>query len=335
MPAKVSNISYYLPKQSFTNKDFFELFPEAEKNNNLSKIGINNRQIVQTELASDLAINAAKNLFKEHNISPNDIDFVIFCAQEFDYYTPTTACVIQNKLGIPTNAGAFDYNLGCSGFVYGLGMAKGLIESIGLKNVLLLTSSTLTKTFHPKDKSSRYIFGDGAAATLVTNDSNQGGIGEFVFGTDGKGFDKIIVKDGGPRNPISDSSHIEKTDEYGNTHSDSCFYMNGTSIFIFGIKTVPKIIEELLTKSQLNFDEIDLFIFHQANRFLLETLQKKVGIPDEKFFIFMESVGNTVSSTIPIALAEAIKCGKAKSGQKIMLIAFGVGLSWSGTIIEI
>ena len=335
MKASIKNISYYLPEKSFTNKDFFELFPDAEKNTNLEKIGILNRQIVTKELASDLAVSAAKKLFKEHNISPNDIDFVIFCAQEFDYFTPTTACVIQNKLGIPTHAGAFDYNLGCSGFVYGLSMAKGLIESIGLKNVLLLTSSTLTKTFHPKDKSSRYIFGDGAAATLISKDNDNRNIGEFVFGTDGKSFDKIIVKDGGPRNPISESSHIEKTDEYGNTHSDSCFYMNGTSIFIFGIKTVPKIIEELLSKSKLKFEDIDLFIFHQANRFLLETLQKKVGIPDEKFFIFMENVGNTVSSTIPIALAEAIKCGKAKNGQKIMLVAFGVGLSWSGTIIEI
>ena len=334
MPAKIAHISYHLPEKKFSNNDFFEIFPESKENTNLDKIGIKSRQIVEKELASDLAVEAAKKLFKEHNISPESIDFVIFCAQEFDYYTPTTACVIQHKLGIPTSAGAIDYNLGCSGFVYGLSIAKGFIEAIGLKNVLLLTSSTLTKTFHEGDKSSRYIFGDGAAATLITN-SNHKGIGEFIFGTDGCGFEKIIVKDGGPRNPISESSLINRTDEYGNTHNDACFYMNGTSIFIFGIKRVPKIIEELLDKSKLSFEDIDLFIFHQANRFLLETLQKKIGIPDDKFFIHMKTVGNTVSSTIPIALNEAIKSGKAKSGQKILLVAFGVGLSWAGTIIEI
>ena len=319
---------------NFSNEDFFKLFPESKNNQNLKKIGIQNRRIAEKELASDLAVNAAKKLFSEHNVSPENIDFIIFCAQEFDYYTPTTACVIQQKLGIPSDAGAIDYNLGCSGFVYGLSIAKGFIESIGLNNVLLLTSSTLTKTFHEKDKSSRYIFGDGAAATLITK-NNKSGIGEFIFGTDGSGYNKIIVKDGGSRNALTESSYIEKTDEYGNIYNDACFFMNGTSIFIFGIKTVPKMINELLSKSGLHHSEIDLYIFHQANRFLIETLQKKIGIPDEKRFIYMENVGNTVSSTIPIALYEALKCGQAKPGQKILLAAFGVGLSWSATIIEI
>ncbi len=266
MPAKIKHISYFLPNKVFSNSDFFEIFPNEKTNQNLKKIGIQKRHIAIDELASDLAIGAAEKLFKEHNISPKEIDFVIFCAQEFDYYTPTTACVIQQRLGIPTTAGAIDYNLGCSGFVYGLSIAKGFIESIGLKNVLLLTSSTLTKTFHEKDKSSRYVFGDGAAATLITDSKNTKGIGEFVFGTDGSGFEKIIVRDGGSRNPITESSLIDKSDEFGNVYNDSCFFMNGTSIFIFGIKRVPKLIDELLSKSKLSLSDIDLFIFHQANR---------------------------------------------------------------------
>jgi 3-oxoacyl-[acyl-carrier-protein] synthase-3 len=332
MPAHIKHISYHLPETKFSNKDYFEVFPEAKTNVNLKKIGITSRQIVQEELASDLAVLAAKKLFSEHNINPTEIDFILFCAQEFDYYTPTTACLIQEKLGVPNHAGALDFNLGCSGFVYGLSIAKGLIESVGVKNVLLLTSSTLTKTFHQKDKNSRFIFGDGAAATLISNNSSKS-IGEFIFGTNGKGYDKIIVKNGGARNPINKDSLIEKQDNYGNTYSDSCFYMNGTSIFIFGLKTVPKIIDELLIKSNLEKEEIDLFVFHQANEFLLKTLQKKLNIPDNKFFISMKETGNTVSSSIPIALHEAYKQNKIKHGNKIMLIAFGVGLSWSGTII--
>ena len=335
MSSKISKISYFLPEKEFSNNDFFELFPDSKDKTNLQKIGIQKRHIAKEELASDLAVEAAKKLFKEHNISPKEIDFVIFCAQEFDYYTPTTACVIQEKLGIPSHAGAIDYNLGCSGFVYGLSIAKGFIESIDLNNVLLLTSSTLTKTFHEKDKSSRYIFGDGAAATLITKSNTPNGIGEFIFGTDGSGYNKIIVKDGGARNEITKDSLLDKSDEFGNVYNDSCFFMNGTSIFIFAIKRVPKLIEELLRKSNLSLSDIDLFIFHQANRFLIETLQKKIGIPDEKTFIYMETIGNTVSSTIPIALCEAIKSGKATSGQKVLLAAFGVGLSWSATIIEI
>jgi 3-oxoacyl-[acyl-carrier-protein] synthase-3 len=335
MPSSIKYISYYLPEKEFSNEKYFELFPESETNENLKKIGIKNRHIAENELASDLAVKAAEKLFSENNISPSEIDFIIFCAQEFDYYTPTTACVIQERLNIPTHAGAFDYNLGCSGFVYGLSIAKGLIESIGVNNVLLLTASTLTKTFHPKDKSSRFIFGDGAAATLISTTKKNNGIGEFIFGTSGKGFEKIIVKDGGARNPITKDSLIDKTDEYGNTYNDSCFFMDGTSIFIFGIKTVPKIIDELLQKSKLQKEDIDLYVFHQANKFLLETLQKKLNIPADKFYIHMENMGNTVSSTIPIALHEAIKEGKAKKGQKVLLVAFGVGLSWAGTIITL
>lgn len=330
----IKHISYSVPKQTFSNSDYFEVFPETQSNPNLDKIGIENRHIAVKELASDLAVDAANKLFIEHNVNPSEIDFVIFCAQEFDFYTPTTACVIQNRLNIPTHAGALDINLGCSGFVYCVGVAKGLIEAMGVKNVLLLTSSTLTKKIHALDKSSRYVFGDGAAATLISK-SNLDGIGPFLMGTEGKEHEKIIVTDGGARNPITTTSSNLITDDYGNSHSNETFFMNGASIFVFALKTVPKLVFDLLEKSQLEKEEIDLFVFHQANEFLLRTLQRKLNIPDEKFFIYMKEVGNTVSSTIPIAMYHAIKSEKVKSGQKVMIVAFGVGLSWAGTIITV
>jgi 3-oxoacyl-[acyl-carrier-protein] synthase-3 len=335
--AFIKGISYYLPETIFTNKDFYSLFPEAVSNKeNLDMIGVEQRRITKTsETASDLAVKSALQFFKEHKVEPSEIDFLLFCAQEFDYYGPTSACIIHEKIGLPKNCGALDFNLGCSGFVYGLSLAKGMIESIGVKNVMLITSSTLTKKFHPKDKSSRYVFGDGAAATLISSRSAEEGIGKFIFGTDGKGANKIIVKDGGARNPISDSSFVESADEYGNVTNAACYYMDGPGVFIFGLKTVPKMINELLEKEQKKTDDIDLFIFHQANLFLIDHIRKKLHLSEEKIFNFMGEVGNTVSSSIPIALAEAIKAGKAKKGQTILLAGFGVGLSWAATTIRL
>lgn len=336
MSAYIKAISYYLPEKVYSNQDFFRDFPETVPGlNNLLKIGVQNRHIIdKNETASDLAVISATNFFKETDISPSEIDFLLFCSLEFDYYTPATACVIHQKLNLPKNCGVLDFNHGCSGYVYGLSLAKGFIESLGLNNVLLITSSSLTKKIHPKDKSSRFVFGDGAATTLISS-REQTGIGNFVFGTDGNGVDKIIVKDGGGRNPLSDLSFVDFSDEYGNITNAASFYMNGTGIFLFGVKTVPNAINDLLKKENKTIQNIDLFIFHQANLFLINTIATKLGIPDEKVFNFMENVANTVSSTIPIALLEAMKCGKAKKGDTVLLVGFGVGLSWAVTTITI
>lgn len=335
MHAYLRAIEYYLPPNVFSNEDYFAIFPELESNKNLSKIGIGERRIISEGItASDMAVDAAEALFKNTGIDRSEVDYVLFCAQEFDHYTPTTACLIQERLGLPKQCGALDYNLGCSGFVYGLQVAKGLIEATGVKNVLLLTSSALTRTFHEKDKSSRFLFGDGACATLVGSREEEWGMSQFVFGTDGSGGDRIIVKDGGARKAVNDASYEDHEDDYGNVTNDASFYMNGTSIFVFGMRTVPKMIEELLAKCKIDFDEIDQFVFHQANRFMIESIAKKAGIPREKFYVYMEKCGNTVASTIPIALLEAQKEGRVKAGDKVLLAAFGVGLSWAGTVVQ-
>ena len=335
MKASIKAISYYLPPDIYSNVDYFNDFPELVNNTNIARLGINERHIVSPQqTASDLAVQSALRLFEEHHIDKNDIDFIIFCSQEFDYYTPATACIIQERLGIPQQAGALDINQGCSGYAYGLSLAKGLVEACDRKNVLFLTSSTLTKTFHPKDKSSRYLFGDGAAATLVSA-GDESGIGAFVFGTDGKSADKIIIKDGGARNPITVASKQEKQDDYGNITSNANFYMNGTAIFNFALRKVPLMISELLEKSKMEMESIDLFVFHQTNKFMNDVIRKKMGIPEEKFVNFLESCGNTVSSTIPIALYESIKSGQAQKGQNVLLAGFGTGLSWSATIIKL
>lgn len=336
LKAYIKHISYHLPDKIFSNDDFFSIFPDSKKNlDTFKKIGIKKRHIVADgELASDLAVKSAQKLFNKYSIDSNLIDFVLFCAQEFDYYTPTTACVIHERLKLPKNCGALDFNLGCSGYPYGLSIAKGLIEGVGVKNVLLLTASTLTRKVHPKDRSLRFLFGDAACATLISSRENDG-IHNFVFGTDGAGAEKIIIKDGGARNNIESSSHDEIIDDFGNITSRAHMDMNGVSVFSFSVKTAPALVNELLVKNDKQLEDIDLFIFHQANLFIIEAIRKKINIPEHKVFNYIELVGNTVSSSIPIALYEAIKSGRAKKGDTILLAGFGVGLSWSGTIITL
>lgn len=337
MRAFIKAISYHLPKKIFSNEDFFAAFPDSiSQKENYLRIGVSERHIVEENItASDIGVIAGLNLFKEHSIKPEEIDFLLFCSLEFDYHFPSSCSIIQAKLDLPKSCGATDYNLGCSGYVYGLGIAKGLIESVGMKNVLLITASTLSKKIHPKDKSSRFIFGDASAATLISSRENNRGLGSFVFGTDGKKAEKIIIKDGGGRNPLSKDSYKEIEDESGNITSNAHLQMEGTGVFYFGLKTIPEMIQQVLLKDELKIEEIDLFIFHQANLFLISTVCAKLNIPNEKVYNYMEKVGNTVASSIPITLNEAMKDGKAKSGQKILLAGFGVGLSWGATIIEL
>lgn len=336
MSAYLRAISYYLPAGVYSNDDFYRNFPQESSNKkSLARVGVVKRHRVAPGItASDMAAESAFRLFKEHSIAATEIDFLLFCAQEFDHYTPTTACLIHEKLGLASHCGALDYNLGCSGFIYGLGVAKGLIESIGIKNVLLLTASTISKKIHQKDKGAQFIYGDAAAATLISA-GNTGSIGDFIFGTDGKGADKIIVRDGGGRSPLSDKSFMETTDEFGNTTNPASHYMNGPAVLLFGLKTVPEMVQAILKKSHTNIQDIDLFIFHQANLFLIENIRKKLMIPKEKVFNYFKDVGNTISSTIPIALKEAIRSGKAKSGDTLLLAGFGVGFSWGATIIRL
>jgi 3-oxoacyl-[acyl-carrier-protein] synthase-3 len=333
MSATVKHISYYIPPSSLSNEKLNKEFPEWSVEKISSKTGIYNRGIAEgNETSSDLAYKAAERLFEEHSVNREDIDFVMLCTQSPDYFLPTTACLLQERLGLSQNCGAFDYNLGCSGYVYGLAIAKGLVNTGIAKNLLLITAETYSKFINPKDKKNRTIFGDAAAATLITNEGTGGSIQEFVLGTDGRGAKNLIVKNGGMRNRNGDANIV--TDEFNNTFSDDDLFMNGQEIFIFTLKAIPKMIKSVMKKHELEMSDIDLFIFHQANGFMLEHLRKKLKIDKDKFFIFLENCGNTVSSTIPIALAEAKKAGKIGKGNKVLLAGFGVGYSWGATILE-
>ena len=301
--SKIIDIAYYLPEEVLTNEDLQEEFENYDAEKVENKIGIKKRHVAKNnETSLDLAYKASLKLLRSN--PSYDIDFLILCTQTPNYILPTTACILQDKLKLSKQIGAFDFNLGCSGYVYGLAICKGLISSGTATNILFVTADTYTKYIHKKDKGNRSIFGDGATATLISK-SNSLQIGSFDLGTDGSGYDKLIIKNGGTAHQKLDDAQ-EKIYGDGNVFNDNCIYMNGPEIFNFTIKNVPVLIENTLEVNEQRIDEVDYFIFHQANKFMLEYLRKKIKIPIDKFYIDLEESGNTVSSTIPIAIKKAI-----------------------------
>ena len=341
MKSFIRHISYYLPEQTLTNKELCEQFPPITENEIFRRSGVKIRHIALNKddrsndiSGSDIALKSAQKLFEEYNIDPRAIDFLLFCTEGLDYKAPSTASILQDRLGLAQTIGAIDIPMGCTGFVNGLSVAKGLIESGQATNILLLTAEVPSYVIHPDDLELKMLFGDAAASTLIQGgEGNEHTIGPFVFGNDGSGVRHMKVKSSGIREPI-DQAWMEKY-KSANGMKYGLLEMNGQEIFLFALKVVPLLIQELLNKSGMEEKEINLYIFHQANGFLLETLRKKLKIPEEKFFTYLEMVGNTVSASIPIALKEAMNCGRAKRGDRIALISFGVGFAWSGTIITL
>lgn len=332
MNTYIKAISYYLPEKVVTNEELVKEFPEWSVDKVAQKVGVDSRHLAANdETAGDMAEKAARKLFEEYNVDPKSIDFLMLCTQSPDYFLPSTACVLQDRLGIPTSAGAFDYNLGCSGCVYGMAMAKGLIAAGIAKNVLLLTAETYNKYLHPSDKSNRSIFGDGAAACLVSTEGFAK-IGEFTLGTDGSGANNLIVKTGAARQKERTGKFVE--DEEGHVWYDDFLYMNGGNIFNFTLNSVPVMMKKILDLNGLEKEQIDYYVFHQANKFMLNTIRKVCVLPKDKFYVNLATTGNTVSSTVLIGLKDCVANGIIKAGDKVMVSGFGVGLSWGGTVLE-
>lgn len=321
--AYIHSIEYSLPDNILDNNQLAQEFPEWEAEKIAEKVGIQTRHVcLKNETALDLAYTAAEKVLSDFD--RDKVDFIILCTQSPDYFLPTGACILQDRLKLRKDIGAFDYNLGCSGFIYGLALSKSLINSNMASCVLLIMAETYSKHIHPSDKSNRSIFGDGAAATLILSSPTEK-IHEFVLGTDGSGKDNLIVKNGGLR--FQNIQAVDVPENY--------LYMNGPEIFNFTLDVVPDLIKNVLQKNNLNIDQVDFCIFHQANKFMLEYLVKKLIIDPKKFYINMLETGNTVSATIPIALKDCLDEGLVKSGDKVLSAGFGVGYSWGATIFTI
>ena len=329
--AYIKGIASYLPESTLDNQTLANQYPQWSVDRIEEKTGISSRHIIaHNENVSDMAVYSVEKLLKNCNLERSEIDYLLLCTQSPDYLLPTTACIVQDRLGLPTSCGALDFNLGCSGYVYGLSLAKGLIESNQAKNVLLITSEAYSRYINHGDKSVRSLFGDGATTTLIST-SEKETLSSFVFGTDGSGFENLIVPHGGSRNPISNESYIEREDKDGNIRSDKDIYMNGPQILVFTLRVVPTMMREILLKANCSIEDIDFFVLHQANKFLLSQLKDLLEIPEEKFLTSYENYGNTVSSTIPLGLE--LDAHRFKSGDRILIMGFGVGYSWGGCVI--
>lgn len=336
MHASISAIDFRLPTRIVTTAELRAQFPECPVDKTDLRTGIEERHIAADgECASDLAVMAVQQLFTSGKCNPEQVDFLLFCTQTPDYLLPTTACLLQDRLGLSRQIGALDFNLGCSGFIYGLGLAEGLISSGQATSVLLVTAETYSKFMSPTDRSVRSIFGDGAAATLLNaKEAIRPFIGPFVYGTDGSGGSDLIVPTSGMRIARTSETAQQFTDSSGNQRSSDNLYMNGSRILDFMVRVVPAAVTTLLDKAGITDDDVDLYVFHQANAYALEYLRRTMGISRDKFHVALRHFGNTVSSTIPIALQEAIREGRVRSGALIVVVGFGVGYSWGATIIR-
>jgi 3-oxoacyl-[acyl-carrier-protein] synthase III len=332
VPATIAAVRYHLPDHVLTNAELAEQFPEWSVDKIGAKTGIHGRHIVASdEYTSDLAIAASRKLLEETGTAAESIDYLILCTQTPDYYMPSTSLMVHQALGLRADAGATDITLGCSGYVYGLGLAKGLIESGQADRVLLVTGDTYSRLLNPADKSVRTLFGDGATASLVVRTEARG-LGDFVYGSDGSGGEFLVVPNGGLRGgdryPAADpAARGFETNGYD-------LYMNGPEVFNFSLRVAGEAVDRLLAKAGLEKDDVDTWVFHQANQFMLGHLRRKIGIPEDRFVIEIADVGNTVSSTIPIALARQLESGRIAPGSRSLLLGFGVGLSWGGALIE-
>lgn len=335
--ARLVAVAGALPEGIEDNAQLASQFPGWSAEKIAAKTGIEQRHIAtDDEYVSDLAIRAARKLLENSEVSSSEIDHVLVCTQAADFYMPVVATLVHDALGLRRDCGANDFNLGCSGFVYGLGLAKGLIGSDQAANVLLITTETYSKFLNPEDRSVRTIFGDGAAATLICGGGTPESLSGFVYGTDGSGATSLIVPHGGLRDAselAGGEASAPQARELAASRWD--LYMDGPAIFNFTLRVVPRCVEEVMERAGIGEADVDLFVFHQANKFMLGHLAKKMKLPREKIFIAMRDVGNTVSASIPLALEDAISSGAIKPGMRVMFVGFGVGLSWAGAVCSL
>lgn len=333
MEAYIAGIACHLPDGVVTNEELQAENPDWDLARLEKKVRIRQRHIAAPgETASDLGYAAAEKLLDGMGVDRASVDCLLFCTQSPDYFLPTTACILQDRLGLPTTCAALDFNQGCSGYVYGLYLAKGLVASGMAKSVLLVTAETYSKFIHPRDRSVRVLFGDGASATLINGDPAGARIGACTLGTDGSGYQNLIVPAGGSRRPLATDTGAEAEDENGSVRSAENLFMDGQELFLFTLKRVPEVVNATLQRDGAVLDDVRWFVFHQANAFMNDHLRTKLRIRKERAPLCVEECGNTVSSTIPLTIRAA--GGEFAAGEKVMLVGFGVGYSWGASMLD-
>ena len=325
--AGIRSIATYFPKNRVGNEELIKRFGLSTEFLT-EKVGVETRAIAdREETTSDMCFAAARLLLdKNPALDPFAVDLLVVCTQNPDYRLPHTSALLQDRLNLPNSVAAFDVNLGCSGYVYCLAVCKSLIESLGFKNVVLLTADPYSKILDPEDSSSAAVFGDAATATWLS-DRAENTIGLFTFGTDGSRAADLMIRGGGIKFPFFGPGNNRPKEGV----EDPFLRMNGRRLFRFIKKTVPNDVKKCLKKNGTRIEEIDYFIFHQASKYAVDSLREDLGLEESRVVCDMLHSGNTISSSIPWVLQTVLE--KGGSGKKILLSGFGVGLSWGSCLI--
>lgn len=335
MRAVIRDIAAALPEHVVTNARLHAEHPDWNFAALAEKAGVSERRIAaEDETALDLGQRACRALLAANPALGESVDLLIFCTQTPDHVLPPNSCVLHQRLGLAEHVAAFDLSHACSGFIYALSQARAHIAAGLARNVLIVNADTYSKLIHSADRSSRALFGDGAAATWVQASELPKGITDVVCGTAGAGYDKFIVPAGGFRRPRCGTTCVEKTDESGNVRTAENIYMSGREILAFVNRKIPQHVDDVLSRNQLKRDDIDLYVFHQASAMVLDSLTRLLQLPPAKVFRNMDKIGNTVSASIPLALAEARAAGRLNSPATVLLCGFGAGYSWGSAIVR-
>lgn len=335
MNTAITAMHYCVPKQRLTNEELVQRFGERQMESITKMAGIRERRVVAAgETAADLAYWAARRLMTDRQLDPGSIDLLIFASQTGDYQVPATACVLHQRLGLAEHCAAFDIGMGCSSYPYSLSVAHSMVAAGISHRALVLNAEALTPIIHPLDRGLVPLFGDGAAATLIEPTTGQGGFVGFLLGTDGNGYQSIIIPASGARLPRNAESRQEIADETGIVRTQEHLHMDGPAVFFFSIQKIPAMIKLALERVQLTVADLDLVLLHQANKTMVDQIYRVLKVPPEKRFYCMETLGNVSGASTPILLAEAWRQGIVQPGMRILLAAFGNGLSWGVTVIE-
>jgi len=330
----INQIEYYLPEKVVTNEDLAKENPEWDIEKIENKSGIKSRHVAEKgETSLDLAIKAVDMVLSAGVTSKEQIQAIVFCTQSPDYIMPSNSFLIHKYFNFSEDVWTFDYNLACSGYIYGLAISRGILDTGLAKHILLITAETYSKYINQKDRSTSILFGDAAAASIISND-NSGGIIDVILSSSGEKFDTFYIPAGGCKIPSSLNTKETTVDQSGNIRNLENIHMNGFAVWQFISKKVSEQISKLLERNNLSVNDIDLFVFHQASKLTLDSLVKMLKINENKVFVNLQHIGNTVSSSIPIALKEAEVSGKLKRDDLILLSGFGVGLSWGSILMK-
>ena len=330
----INSIEYYLPETILTNEELQNECPEWDLDKVAEKSGVYQRHIAgENETAYDLSVKACDRLFQTND--KNDIDGIIYCTQSPDYIMPSNSFLLHNYLNLTHKVFAFDFNHACTGYIYCLAMANAFVLAGMAKQILLVTADTYSKYINKKDRSTRVLFGDGAAATIVKESIERRGIIDIALGSVGSGYNKFWIPAGGLRLPKSDSTSVEIEDDGGNKRTHNDIQMDGFGVWSFINSVAPKQIESLLMRNNLEKTDVDQFVFHQASKMTLESIMRLMKLNDENVFNNIQNIGNTVSSSIPIALKDALDQQKIEIGSTLILSGFGVGLSYGAILMEL